>query len=132
MVSPLLARPRVVSPVEAGPGGDGFRGTCTVAVSPDEPVFAGHYPGFPILPGVCVVQCVHEAAAMLPPAGAGRLDLAAITSTRFVGAVFPGDDITVDLAWKRGDGFWACTAKAYTDRGEAAHVRLCYTDGGAA
>jgi 3-hydroxyacyl-[acyl-carrier-protein] dehydratase len=130
MVSPLLARPRVVGPLEADPGGGDSRGSCTVAISAQEPVFDGHYPNFPILPGVCVVHCVHESASMLPPIGAATLELTGVISTRFVGAVYPGDDLTVDLAWKRTGTSWTCTATARTWRGDAANVRLRYRERG--
>ncbi|HLO60385.1 MAG TPA: hypothetical protein VK179_16660 [Bacteroidales bacterium] len=34
--------------------------TAEVALNPEHPVFAGHFPGNPILPGVCTVQIVKE------------------------------------------------------------------------
>ncbi|WP_326829905.1 hypothetical protein OIE13_09870 [Streptosporangium sp. NBC_01810] len=43
-----------------------------ITISPDEPVFAGHYPGFPIFPGMCVVEVVHRGALLTAPAEAGE------------------------------------------------------------
>ncbi|MCX4693194.1 3-hydroxyacyl-ACP dehydratase FabZ family protein [Streptomyces sp. NBC_01408] len=101
----------------------------TVHVAADERVFPGHYPGFPIFPGVCVVELVHRSAvATAPTAGAGVV-LRAIESTRFLSPVFPGDDLTIDLKWSRRGEHWRCDAVAGTDRGRSATVRLRFTEG---
>ncbi|MGA5822794.1 3-hydroxyacyl-ACP dehydratase FabZ family protein [Kitasatospora sp. NPDC094028] len=119
-VSPVRGRPE---PVAEGSG------TAAVLVAADEPVFPGHYPGFPIFPGVCVVEHVHHTAlATLPKPG---LRLAAIESTRFLSPVFPGDRLEVEVAWQEKDGAWRCRAVAGTARGQAAAVRLRFTEEGA-
>ncbi|GHJ36851.1 3-hydroxyacyl-ACP dehydratase FabZ family protein [Streptomyces sp. TS71-3] len=116
------------SPVGAAPGvldraEDGARTVVTVDV--DEQVFPGHYPGFPIFPGVCIVECVHRSALATAPAVAGAAwRLSAIESTRFLSPVYPGDRLTTELRWSRQAGSWRCTATASTERGPAAHVRL--------
>lgn len=88
-------------------------------VDPAEEVFAGHYPGNPILPGVCVIETVHRAARAT---ATEPVVLAAVESTRFLGPVFPGDELVVDLRW---DGP-KVTATAATERGDAATVKLRY------
>lgn len=102
----------------------------TVTISPDEPVFAGHYPGFPIFPGMCVVELVHRGALLTAPAAAGELTMAAMESVRFVSPVFPGDQLTVTMDWRNDRGQWRCTAKARVDGRDAAAVKLRYRDGG--
>ena len=63
--SPLVARPQILVADAAG-----FR--AQVTVDPAEPVLAGHYPGFPIFPGVCLVEQVRLAAlAVLPETAEG-------------------------------------------------------------
>ncbi|MEV7791250.1 hypothetical protein [Streptomyces sp. NPDC087512] len=98
----------------------------TVAITEQEPVFAGHYPDFPIFPGVCVMECVRRAAESVRPPQAGDLRLAAVESTRFTAAVHPGDELAVEVTWTPRAGGWRCTAKVATQRGKAASVRLRY------
>ncbi|WP_338058300.1 hypothetical protein [Streptomyces antioxidans] len=120
-VSPVAAGVTVTSPLLDGSA------EARVAVDAAEPVFAGHYPDFPIFPGVCVVECAHRAALSAAPELVG---LAAVDSARFSGAVYPGDVIDIRLTWRRrGDG-WRCSASAATARGVAASVRLRYRPAG--
>ncbi|MEU1311705.1 hypothetical protein ABZ419_22825 [Streptomyces cinnamoneus] len=121
--SPVAGDVRVVSARDA----DG-KAAARVVIDAAEPVFEGHYPDFPIFPGVCVVECAHRAATATAP---GPAELAAVVSARFAGAVYPGDVLDVALAWRPdGDG-WRCDAIATTARGKAASVRLRYrTPGG--
>jgi 3-hydroxyacyl-[acyl-carrier-protein] dehydratase len=100
--------------------------TAQTWVDPADPVFAGHYPGHPVFPGVRVVGCVHDAAIADPPAGAGPLALTAVESARFLDPVRPGDTLTVDLRWTPAESGWRCAAEVRTGRGPAATVRLGY------
>ena len=54
--------------------------------------FAGHFPGTPVLPGVCLMQCVLTA---LSKASGKTLSLSAVSKARFSAAVLPGDAILV-------------------------------------
>lgn len=97
--------------------------TITVA----EPVLPGHYPGFPIFPGVCLLECVHRSVLATAPAAAEDLELATVESARFLSPVYPGEVITVDIDWLRGDGdSWTCKARVSSERGDAAKARLRY------
>lgn len=126
-VSPVSGAVRVVQSAGTGPGAPSARTEVRIAAS--EPVLAGHYPDFPIFPGVCIVECVHRSALATAPGGAA-LTMVSLDSARFVGAVFPGDVLGVDITWKAlGDGEWQCVAVASTDRGVAAKVRLGYATG---
>ncbi len=142
MTAPTIAGSAVrvtAGPVRAAvrvtrPGGDApepQQARTEIRIDASEPVFAGHYPDFPIFPGVCVVECVHKSALATAPGGAA-LTLAALDSARFLGAVFPGDVLGVDLTWTALDDGWKCAAVASTDRGVAAKVRLRYRTGGSA
>ncbi|MGW7272424.1 3-hydroxyacyl-ACP dehydratase FabZ family protein [Streptomyces sp. NPDC054864] len=110
-----------VRPPEIRPDG----ATTRITVGPDEQVFRGHYPDFPIFPGVCLIECVHHAVRAHPPA-AGRPVLTAVESVRFLSPVFPGDDLTVELTWKLKSGSWKAYAALSTARGKTAQIRLGY------
>ncbi|MEU3402837.1 hypothetical protein ABZ766_02635 [Streptomyces sp. NPDC006670] len=127
MAAPAAGPVRAV-PLLDRDGADGAPRT-TVRIDADERVFPGHYPGFPIFPGVCVVELVHRSALATAPAPGARLTLRAVESTRFLSPVFPGDRLTVELKWTPRDGHWRCEAVAATDRGRAATVRLRFTEG---
>jgi len=118
-VSPVIGKVKPVSDNEV-----------TFTVSPDEPVFAGHYPGFPIFPGMCVVELVHRGALRTAPAEAGDLTMTAMESVRFVAPVFPGDRLTVTVNWTKDRDHWRCAARATVAGRDAAVVKLRYQSGG--
>ncbi|MCM2387940.1 3-hydroxyacyl-ACP dehydratase FabZ family protein [Streptomyces albipurpureus] len=121
-MAPLAAGPVRAFPEISSEPGAPLR--TTVQVHADERVFPGHYPGFPIFPGVCVVEQVRRSALATVPADAGKVIVRAIESTRFLSPVFPGDRLTVELTWSPRGEAWRCEAVAATERGRAATVRL--------
>ncbi|WP_405390013.1 hypothetical protein OG596_20285 [Streptomyces sp. NBC_01102] len=132
MSTAVLARPETAR--EPGTDADTGKWSAryTVAIGADEPVFAGHYPDFPIFPGVCVLECVRTAAEASVPPAAGELRFFAVESGRFLSAVHPGDVLEIELAWEPRGADWRCTAKVATGRGPAASVRCRYRQGAAA
>lgn len=71
-------------------------GLCHVLrANPDCPVYAGHFPGAPITPGVLIAEAMVRAAADDSP----ELALAALTDLTFKAPLLPGD--TVELRIKR-------------------------------
>ncbi|MEU5365827.1 hypothetical protein ABZ354_20555 [Streptomyces sp. NPDC005925] len=122
--SPVDAEVEVVSVERSGEGG-ALTAVTTIGIDRTEPVFAGHYPDFPIFPGVCIVECVQRSVlAVAERSGMPEPRLLAVESTRFLGAVYPGDLLTVRLSLSDHDGGLRCRAKASTERGDAASVRL--------
>ncbi|WP_326767587.1 hypothetical protein OG978_26430 [Streptomyces sp. NBC_01591] len=130
--SPVTAGIRVVRAPAAGDGGH-LTAATVCRIDPAEQIFAGHYPGFPIFPGVCVIECVRRSALATAP---GPIALTAVESARFRGPVLPGDELSMELVWKP-DGpddhegrHWRVTATARTGRGDAASIRLRFRSGG--
>lgn len=79
----------------------GDRVVAATGVPPDEPVLAGHFPNFPIFPGVCLLECAHQTVlgAAAGPAGPGEVpDLSVIERARFRQPVFPGDQVRAEAA----------------------------------
>lgn len=132
-MSGLSRRSPVVADVlvRAGLAAEGakWRAAASARITDDEPVFAGHYPGFPIFPGVCVLECVTRGAELTAPE---PCVLRGIETARFLGAVFPGDEIDIDLEWTRQDEDWACKATVTVGDRTVGKVRLGYRTGVAA
>ncbi|GAB3261080.1 hypothetical protein [Kineosporia babensis] len=56
----------------------------------NHPVFQGHYPGFPLVPGAYLVDVVSRAFP-------DRSELLEVEQCRFVGPTFPGEEIVADI-----------------------------------
>ena len=77
-------------------------------VSVNEPFFAGHFPGYPIVPGVLIVEAIAQAGgALLLTEVAGRdsklMFFTGIERARFRKPVMPGDQLRIEvevLAWR--------------------------------
>ncbi len=83
------------------------RAVCRKTFPPDEPFFAGHFPGEPIVPGVILTEALAQTAG-IAGGGEGRaFRLTAIKAMKFPGAVRPQEEITL-RAEKRGavGGLW--------------------------
>jgi 3-hydroxyacyl-[acyl-carrier-protein] dehydratase len=104
--------------------------TAMLDVDAAEPVFAGHYPGLPVLPGVCVIDTVRRAARLSEPARAADHLLEGVESARFLGPVYPGDRMVVALNWMPDDeaGVWRCAATITVGGEKVGNVRLRYVE----
>ena len=98
-----------------------------VRTDPADPVFLGHYPGFPILPGLFLVEHVHQAASA-HPATAG-LRLVAVERVRFRRPVYPGDTAEAALVLAADGTGVGCAAEVTVSGVRVATVRLRYEEG---
>lgn len=98
-------------------GQSGRTVSATVLVDPADPVFTGHYPGWPILPGLYVLDHVDQVVA------ATDLRMTAVDRARFLRPVRPGDQLRI-VADLGGDG--VCVATVETAAGPVAKFRLRY------
>lgn len=77
-------------------------------VSMNEPFFAGHFPEFPVMPGVLIVEALAQvgAVAILKcPQYQGKLAMfAGIDEFRFRGQVYPGDVLRLEVQITRMKG----------------------------
>ncbi|HEY8425295.1 MAG TPA: 3-hydroxyacyl-ACP dehydratase FabZ [Limnochordales bacterium] len=84
---------------------EGQRVVAIKNVTINEPFFAGHYPGRPLMPGVLMLEALAQAAAvMLYPyvAQLGKVPLlAGIDGARFRRTVVPGDTLRLEASAKR-------------------------------
>lgn len=100
-------------------------------VTVNEPQFQGHFPGFPIMPGVLVVEALAQACGVLVKLSVGdkkiddsKMYLVGITKARFKRQVLPGDTLVLEAESVRShrnmaqmsckatvDGELACSAE---------------------
>jgi 3-hydroxyacyl-[acyl-carrier-protein] dehydratase len=92
-------------------------------VTINEPYFAGHFPGHPVMPGVLIIETLAQACAILALETLGAKEgdgtlfyFAGIDAARFKKLVIPGDQLRLEaelLRSKRGVGKF--TARALVD-----------------
>jgi 3-hydroxyacyl-[acyl-carrier-protein] dehydratase len=79
--------------------GERARGLKNVTVN--EPFFQGHFPGYPVMPGVLIVEAMAQvgaAAILTMPENSGKLALfTGIDGLRFKRQVVPGDTLLLEL-----------------------------------
>ena len=84
---------------------DGKSAVAVKNVTINEPFFQGHFPEYPIMPGVLVVEALAQAAsaALLPPeARQGKLGvLGGLDGFRFRRQVRPGDVLRLEVSLTR-------------------------------
>jgi 3-hydroxyacyl-[acyl-carrier-protein] dehydratase len=116
---PFLLVDRVVSLVD----GESIRGIKNVTMN--EPFFQGHFPGYPVMPGVLVIEALAQLASILAWQISGRtlgdgtlIFFAGIDNARFRRQVFPGDQLVLESEVQRmvrGIGKFAVRAKVGAD-----------------
>jgi len=112
---PMLLIDRVLSCVP----GERLRAVKNVTMN--DPFFSGHFPGFPVMPGVMVIEALAQASAILAYRTAGTRSegdslffFTGIDNARFRRQVVPGDQLILEvevLRIARGVGKFATQAK---------------------
>lgn len=73
----------------------GVAAECRKVFPPDDPVFAGHFPGDPIVPGVLLTEAMAQAAGIAASCGEDAYLLSAIRAMKFPSAARPGDPLAI-------------------------------------
>ena len=76
-------------------------------VTMNEPYFQGHFPGYPVMPGVLVLEALTQLSGALAVAsgiatadGAPALAFDGVDACRFKRQVVPGDQLVLESAWQ--------------------------------
>jgi 3-hydroxyacyl-[acyl-carrier-protein] dehydratase len=78
-------------------------------VTANEPFFMGHFPGFPVMPGVLIVEAIAQVGAVAVlgmPENKGKLAFfAGLDEVRFKRQVVPGDVLRIEVTLTRVRGY---------------------------
>jgi beta-hydroxyacyl-ACP dehydratase FabZ len=88
-----------------------------------DPLFAGHFPGHPILPGVLIIEAVAQTAGVMlgsatQEGATGVALLAAVNRFKFLAPVAPGQEIRVETTKLTAAGRMTCVAGTVTVGGK--------------
>ena len=114
--------------IELKPG-EGAVGIKNVAAG--EFCFQGHFPDYPIFPGVLIIEALAQVGAVAVlsvPENRGKIALfAGVDNFRFRGPVFPGDTLRLEVAFTRMRGsIGKGTAKAIVEGKTVAEGELTF------
>ncbi len=78
-------------------------------VTANEPFFPGHFPDFPVMPGVLIVEAMAQTAGVLvlksiPDRESKLVFLVSIESAKFRKPVVPGDQLRIEMSVIRRKG----------------------------
>ncbi|MCG5056361.1 MAG: 3-hydroxyacyl-ACP dehydratase FabZ [Myxococcales bacterium] len=100
-------------------------------VTRNEPYFDGHYPGFPVMPGVLQVEAMAQAGALMA-CKVLKIDpsqtlilLMGVDKVKFRRAVVPGDQLTIEVTpLRKGASIWKLRGEAKVDGEIAAEAEF--------
>lgn len=116
-----------VTALEPGKSATGIK-----CVSVNEPYFEGHMPGYPIMPGVLLIEtCAQLCSLVIEQEGVDDSKiyvLLKVKDFKFVKAVIPGDRLEIKVECLRGStGLYEFTAQVFCDETLRAKGDLLFT-----
>jgi 3-hydroxyacyl-[acyl-carrier-protein] dehydratase len=108
---------------------DGERAVTLKNVTVNEPFFVGHFPGYPVMPGVLICEALAQSAAILAISLIGErrsmFMLTGLDKVRFRRQVGPGDQLRMEIRLiKHHHPLWKMHGEARVDDELAAEADL--------
>ncbi len=105
-----------------------IRSVCTVPLQ--STVFEGHFPGYPLMPGVLLIECMAQTSGWLVSAVTGFTGLPALAGVKegkIRTAVFPGDELEFEGRLVHdGSGYAIANSKGRCKGAVVCDARLTY------
>jgi len=101
---------------------DGFNVNATIVINADHKIFAGHFPGHPVVPGVCMMQMLKE---ILEQVTGEKQILLKAYDMKFLALIDPNSNNNIQVALKysvEADGSMILTATLFKD--ELTHFKF--------
>ena len=104
-------------------------------VSVNEPFFEGHFPHYPVFPGVLMLECIAQASAILASlmidataSGENVYLFAGVDKARFKRPVVPGDQLVINVELvKHIKKLWRCVGTIKVDGELACSADVLFT-----
>ena len=121
----LTLREQVAASLKAvEPTPQGLQGLLVFAA--DLPVFAGHFPGAPLVPGIFLIENMRLTVERVLGV---ELLLDVIVDARFTAPIGPEGRVAFDASITEEDGGWSVRAHCEHMETSAAKLRLCFRAG---
>ena len=95
-----------------------------VKLHADHDVFKGHFPGNPIMPGVCMIQMIKEITEKVTEKA---LFLSVATNVKFMAKINPEENEVIDLSLKISQDDDIIKVKNITSYGDTVALKLSIT-----